>query len=134
MITKYFKERFFNDCIEFTCFIQKLKNKTRLLCLLIAFEFLDVGEIFSISRRTIVAVVKQLLSEITQSFPRHCTMSGANNWGLYSRHIFSYWLFQVVNIVHIIYIYIYIRIRYIYTYLYTYIHNRLFWKWFAFIN
>ena len=110
MITKYFKERFFNDCIEFTCFIQKLKNKTRLLCLLIAFEFLDVGEIFSISRRTIVAVVKQLFSEITQSFPRHCTMSGANNWGLYSRHIFSYRLFQVVNIVHIIYIYIYIYV------------------------
>ena len=120
MITKYFKERFFNDCIEFTCFIQKLKNKTRLLCLLIAFEFLDVGEIFSISRRTIVAVVKQLLSEITQSFPRHCTMSGANNWGLYSRHIFSYWLFQVVNIVHIIYIYIYTYYVYLYVFVYIY--------------
>ena len=79
MITKYFKERFFNDCIEFICFIQKLKNKTRLLFLPTAFEFLDVGEFFLISRRTIVAVVKQLLSEITQSFPRHCTMSGANN-------------------------------------------------------
>ena len=78
MITKYFKERLFNDCIKSTCFIQKLKNKTRLLCLPIAFEILDV-EMFLISRRTIVAVVKQLLSEITQSFPRHCTMSGADN-------------------------------------------------------